>query len=93
MFYIQFLKFFIEKISKSLISSFLVSDMSKSLRSLTKMSDVSKLLRSLTKNEQPWVFRSGQSEEMSDREQIAQVAHQKWANEWMNHFLSESLIR
>ena len=56
------------------------------------MSDVSKALRSLTKNERPWAIRSDRSEEMSDREQIAQVAHQKWANEWIAIFLSESLI-
>ena len=59
------------------------------------MSDVSKSLRSLTKNEQPWAIRSGCSEEMSDREQIAQVAHQKWANEWIAHFferIADSLI-
>ena len=30
---------------------------------------------------------------MSDHEQIAQVAHQKWANEWIACFLSESFIR
>ena len=56
------------------------------------MSDVSKLLISLTKNEWPWAIRSGGSEEMSDRERIAQVAHQ---NEWISEsliFLSESLI-
>ena len=47
---------FIEKISESLISSFLVSDVSESLKLLTK-------------NE--WC------------EQIAQVAHQKWAM-WAN---------
>ena len=41
------------------------------------MSDVSESLRLLTKNEQPWAIRSGPSEEMSDSEQIAQVAHQK----------------
>ena len=46
----------------------------------------------LTKNEGPWAIRSGRSEEMSDREWIAQVAHQKWVNEWIAHFLSESLI-
>ena len=39
------------------------------------MSDVSKSLRSLTKNERPWVIGSGRSEEMSDYERIAQVAH------------------
>ena len=51
-----------------------------------QMSDVSKLLRLLTKNEWPWVICSGRSKEMSDRERIAQVAHQKWANEWIAHF-------
>ena len=51
-----------------------------------KMSDVSELLRLLTKNERPWAIRSGPSEEMSDREGIVQIAHQKWANEWIAHF-------
>ena len=51
MFYIRFKKNVIEKMSKSLISSFLVCDVSESLRLLTKMSDVSTWLRSLTKNE------------------------------------------
>ena len=83
-----------------------MSNVSKLLRSLTKnerpwaicsgrseeMSDVSESLISLTKNERPWAIRSGRSEEMSDREQIAQVAHQKWANEWITRFLSKSLI-
>ena len=53
-----------------------------------KMSDVSEFLRSLTKKEQPWAIRSGRSPKMSDHEQIAQVAHQKWANcsfFWANH--------
>ena len=63
--------------SDSLIPSFLVSDVSESLRSLTK-------------NEQPWAIRSGRSEEMSNCEQIAQVAHQKWANEWTATFMSKS---
>ena len=36
------------------------------------------LLRSLIKNERPWAIRSGGSEEISDRERIAQVAHQLW---------------
>ena len=53
------------------------------------MSDVSESLISLTKNERPWAIRSGRSEEMSDREQIAQVAHQKWANEWIAHFFEQ----
>ena len=26
---------------------------------------------------------------MSDREQIAQVAHQIWANEWIAHFFDQ----
>ena len=51
-----------------------------------KMSEVSKSLRSLTKNEQPWAIRSGYSEEMSDHERIAQVAHQKLANERISCF-------
>ena len=59
--------------SESLISSFLVSDVSESLISLTK-------------NERPWAICSGRSEEMSDHERIPQVAHQKWANEWIAHF-------
>ena len=57
------------------------------------MSDVSESLILFTKNEQPWAIRSGRSEEMSDRERIAQVAHQKGAIEWIAHFLSELLIR
>ena len=51
------------------------------------------LLRSLTKNERPWAIHSHCSEEMSHRERIAQVAHQKLANELIARFLSESLIR
>ena len=42
---------------------------------------------------QKWVMWANRSEEMSDRERIAQVAHQKWENEWIARFLSESLIR
>ena len=53
------------------------------------MSDVRESLRSLAKNERPWAIRSGHSEEMSDREQIAQVAHQKWANEQIAGFLEQ----
>ena len=33
-----------------------------------------------------WTNPSGRSEEMSDREGIAQVAHQKWVNEWIPCF-------
>ena len=42
---------------------------------------VSESLRSLISKEQPWANRSGRSLQMSDHEQFAQVAHQKWANE------------
>ena len=55
----------------------------------SKMSDVSKSLRPLPKNEWPWAIRSGCSEEMSDRERIAQVAQQKWANEWIARFFEQ----
>ena len=60
-----------------------------------QMSDVSESLILLTKNERPWAIRSGRSEEMSDCERIAQVAHQKWVNEWIAHFferIAHSLI-
>ena len=43
---------------------------------------VSDSLRSLMTNERPWVNRSGCSRQMSNSEWIAQVAHDKWANEW-----------
>ena len=56
------------------------------------LSEVSKLLRSLRTNDQPWAICSGCSEGMSNCEQIAQVAHQKRANEQIAHFLSELLI-
>ena len=52
-----------------------------------KMSYVSESLRLLTKNERPWAICAGRSEEMSDCEQIAQIANQKWANEWIANFL------
>ena len=55
-------------------------------------------LISLNSNERLWVIRSGRSEEMSEREPIAQVAQDKWAtmsdslrllrgNEWMSDSL------
>ena len=67
---------------------------------------MSESLRSLTKNKRLWAIRSGRSEEIRDREQIAQVAHQNKLNmsdslqslnknERMSEsiiFLSESLI-
>ena len=40
-----------------------------------------------------WANRSGRSPKMSNHERFAQVAHQKWANEWIAVFLSQSLIR
>ena len=55
--------------------------MSESLISSILVSDVGKSLRTLTKNERPWTIRSGCSEEIRDRERIAQVAHKKWAIE------------
>ena len=39
---------------------------------------VSYSLRLLMTKEQPWANRSGRSRQLSDREQIAQVAHDKW---------------
>ena len=43
-----------------------------------KWATVSDSLRSLKTNDWPWANRSGRSRQMSDREQIAQVAHDKW---------------
>ena len=57
-----------------------------------KRATVSKSLRSLMSNERPWAIRSGCSEENERCEGIAHFAHQKWAKEWIAHFLSESLI-
>ena len=48
-----------------------------------KWATVSSSLRSLRTNEQLWANRSGRSCQKSDCEQIAQVAHQKWAM-WAN---------
>ena len=92
MFYIRF---FIEKMSKWLISSFLVSD-------------VSELLTAQVPQQKwaMWANRSGCSQKMSDHERFTQVAHQKWAtmseslrsltkNEGISkslEFFSESLI-
>ena len=99
MFYIRFKIFIYWKMSELLIFAYFLFfgeqcerfDHNRSF----PLSDVSKSLRSLTKNEQPWAIRSYRSEEMSDREWIAQVAHQKWANEWIPHFferITHSLI-
>ena len=68
--------------SKSLISSFLVSHVSESLKSNERCEWIAHF--ALKK----WAIRS---EEMSDCEQMAQVAHQKWAN--CSFFFCETLIR
>ena len=52
-------------------------------------SDGSESLRSLTKNERPWGICSHRSEEICDRERIAQVVHKKWANEWIASFFEQ----
>ena len=44
-----------------------------------KCATVSDSHRSLKTNERPWANPSGHSEEMSDRERMAQVAQEKWA--------------
>ena len=46
---------------------------------MSKWATKSDSLRSLKTNEWPWANHSGHSEEMSDCEQIAQVAQEKWA--------------
>ena len=53
------------------------------------ISDVSESLRLLTKIERSWAICSGRSEEMSDRERIAQDAQQNWANEWIARFFEQ----
>ena len=75
--------------SESLISSFLVSDVSELLRLLTKNERCERITQV---THQKWVtmtISSGCSEEMSDREWIAQVAHQKLADEWIAHFFGQ----
>ena len=63
-----------------------------------KWATVSDLLRSLKTNEWPWATRSGRSEEISNREQITQVAQDKWStvSNWLrslmiNEGMSDSL--
>ena len=51
---------------------------------------VSHSLRSLRTNKRLWANRSGRSCQKSNRERIAQVARQKWANEQISRFLSKS---
>ena len=48
-------------------------------------------LRSLKSNEQLWTIRSDRSGQMSDREWIAQVAHDKWAT--MSDSLKKNLTK
>ena len=65
--------------SESLISSFSVSDVNESLRSLTKNEQFAQV------GQRKWAIVS----------EIAQVAHQKWANKWIAHFferIAHSLI-
>ena len=50
---------------------------------------MSDLLTSLRENERLWANRSLCSEGMSDCDQIAQVAHQKWADEQIAHFFEQ----
>ena len=83
MFYIRFL---FKKMSDSLIPFFLVSDVSELLKLLTKNERCETIAQVAHQNERPWAIRSGCSEEMSDGEGIAQVAHQKWANKWIANF-------
>ena len=67
---------------KSYICTFFYSFLKffkKAKDSLIPSEQSEQLLRSLRKNERPWAIRSGRSEGMSDRDRIAQVAHQKWA--------------
>ena len=51
---------------------------------------VSDLLRSLKTNEWSWANGSGHSEEMSNREQIAQVPQDKWAT--MSDLLAQQIL-
>ena len=83
MFYIQFLKHFIEKMSEWLISSILVSNVSELLRSLTK----NERLRQVAQRK--WAIMSESLSSLTKNERIAQVAHQKWANEWIAHFFEQ----
>ena len=53
----------------------------------------------LKKNERPWANCSGRSEEMSDREQFAQVAQDKWATvsksaqkKWANERFAQKML-
>ena len=79
-------KFEIEKWANGSFPLFLLAMWVNCSARSPKMSYVRESLRSLTKNEQSWAIRSGRSEEMSDREQITQVTHQKLANEWIANF-------
>ena len=71
-------------------SSLIYSLLIRSLAQITqiKWATVSDLLRAIRTNEWLWANRSGCSCHKSGREQIAQVAHDKWANEWITRFFS-----
>ena len=72
--------------SDSLITLILVSDVSESVRSLTKNELCDRITQVTHQNERPWANGSGRSEELSERERNAQVAHQKWVTERIAHF-------
>ena len=86
--------------SSLLIHSKLVTNLSDLLTvAHQKWATMSNSLRSLRGNEWLWANcsrRSGQTEEMSDRERIAQVAHPKWANRslfWANHSFAHFMAK
>ena len=51
-----------------------------------EMSNCSPKMRKWVNHSFFWAIRLHRSEEMSNHERIAQIAHQKWANEWIAHF-------
>ena len=85
MFYIQFKKKIIEKISESLIFAHFLF-FGEQCEWIAHFTQIKWAM---------WANRSGRSPKMSDHERFAQVAHQKWANEWITHFferIAHSLI-
>ena len=66
--------YYFRRAGNSLICSSLISSFAQ-----LKWVTLSDSLRLLKKNEQLWANRWGRSRQMSDREGIAQVAHDKWA--------------
>ena len=70
---------FFEKISESLISSFLVSDVRESLRSLTKNERCEQIDQVAHQKWAMWANHSGGSLKMSNHERFANIAQSKWA--------------